>query len=80
MLLDTLAHALASEKQFDKAIETEKRALALAPDAHDIRLALAKLYIRSGDKAAARAELDRLAKLEDKFAAQPEVGRLLQTL
>jgi len=80
ILLDTLAHALASEKQFDKAIETEKRALVLAPDAHDIRLALAKLYIRSGDKAAARAELDRLAKLEGKFAAQQEVGRLLQTL
>ena len=80
VLLDTLAHALASEKQFDKAIETEKRALVLAPDAHDLRLALAKLYIRSGDKAAARAELDRLAKLEGKFAAQQEVGRLLQTL
>ncbi len=80
VLLDTLAHAQASEKQFAKAIETEKRALSLAPDAHSLRLALAKFYISAGDKTSARAELDRLARLEGKFAAQQEVGRLLQTL
>lgn len=79
-LLDTLAFALASEKQFAKAIEVEKKALALAPEAHGLRLSLAKIYIQAGDKVAARAELDRLSKLDENFSGKLEVSRLLATL
>ena len=78
--LDTLASALRSEKQLVKAIETEKKALELAPDAHMFRLALSKMYIQSGDKASARAELDKLSKVEGKAVDQVEVRRLLATL
>ena len=80
VILDTLAFALVSEKQVAKAIEVQKRALALAPDAYGMRLSLAKMYIQAGDKAAARAELDKLSKLDEKFAGQAEVIRLLATL
>ena len=78
--LDTLAAALHSEKQLAKAIETEKKALELAPDAHTFRLSLIKMYIQSGDKASARAELDKLSKVEGKAVDQAEVRRLLATL
>lgn len=80
LVMDTLAASLAAQKQFAQAIEVQKKALAIAPEAHPLRLALAKLYIQAGDKAAARAELDRLARLEGKFPAQSEVSRLLATL
>lgn len=79
-VLDTLAAALASENQLAKAVEVQKKAVALAPEALPLRLSLAKLYLQAGDKAAARVELDRLAKLDGKFAEQTEAVRLLQTL
>ena len=80
VFLDTLASALRSEKQLAKAIETEKQALTLAPDAHGFRLSLIKMYIQSGDKASARAELDKLSKVGGKLVDQAEVSRLLATL
>jgi len=45
-----------------------------------LRLNLARLLLQSGDKSAARTELKTLEKLGDKFPAQAEVGRLMQTL
>jgi len=81
MLLDTLAIALVSEKQLTKAIEVEKKAVKLAPETFGLRLTLAKMYIQAGDKPSARAELDALKKLDEKFASgQAEVNRLLKTL
>lgn len=78
--MDTLATLFADDGQIAKALELEKKAVALAPDFHLFRLNLAKLYLKSGDKALARAELERLTKLGDKFAGQAEVGELLKTL
>ena len=80
--MDTLALALASEKQFEKALDIQKQALALAvPPADQImRLNLAKLYLQAGNKAAARTELEALAKLGSSFSAQPEVSRLLKSI
>jgi hypothetical protein len=43
-------------------------------------LRLAKLYIKAGDKTRARAELDSLSRLGDKFSGQAEVSALLKTL
>jgi putative PEP-CTERM system TPR-repeat lipoprotein len=79
-LVDTLSTALEADNQLPKAIEAQKRAVALEPKDPSLTLRLAKLYIKSGDKALARAELDGLVKLGDKFAGQAEVATLLKSL
>jgi len=79
-LMDTLASALAAAGQLPKAIDVQKRALERAPDDAAMRLNLAKLYIKTGDKSKARTELEQLGKLGDKFPGQPEVTDLLKTL
>ena len=79
-LLDTLAQAQASENLLKDAIETQQRAVVLAPDAHELRLRLAQLLLQAGEKARAKAELDRLAALGDQFAQQAEVAVLRSTL
>lgn len=78
--LDTLATILSDAGQAGKALELEKKALAIAPEHPVFRLNLAKLYIKTGDKAQARVELDRLTKLGDAFARQAEVTELLKSL
>jgi hypothetical protein len=45
-----------------------------------MRLALAKLLLQAGEKAKAKAELDRLAALGAGFKQQDEVARLLKSL
>ena len=79
-LMDTLATALASEKQIDRALEVQKKALALAPTNPVLKLNLARLYIEAGNKSAARAELETIVKLGDNFVGQAEVGRLIKAL
>jgi len=78
--MDTMATILADAGQLDKALELEKKAVALAPDNDSLRLELAKLHLKAGDKKLAKIELDRLAKRGDKFAGQAEVGELLKAL
>jgi predicted Zn-dependent protease len=79
-LLDTLATALEADNQLPKAIEVQKRAIALAPKDGTLTLRLAQLFIKQGDKPRARAELESLAKQGDKFPAQAEVAALLKSL
>ncbi len=79
-LLDTLALTLEVDKQLPKAIEAQTRAIKLEPGDPGLVLRLAKLYIKSGDKARAKAELEALAKLGDKFTGQAEVASLMKTL
>jgi cellulose synthase operon protein C len=79
-LLDTLALALEADKQLPKAIEVQRRAIALGPNEPGLVLRLAQLYIQQGDKSRARAELESLAKLGEKFAGQDEVAKLLKGL
>ena len=79
-LLDTLATALGSENKLPKAIEVQKSAIARSPSDPGLKLGLAKLLIKSGDKAYARSELEDLAKLGDKFKGQAEVASLLKSL
>ena len=56
------------------------RARGLTPDAPVLRLNLAKLYLKKGDAAAARNELQTLTALGSKFGKQDEVARLLKGL
>jgi Flp pilus assembly protein TadD len=79
-LLDTLATALAADNQLPKALEAQKKAVAAAPKDPGMRLGLARLYVKTGDKGQARAELLDLAKLGDKFPAQAEVGELMKAV
>jgi predicted Zn-dependent protease len=79
-IMDTLALALSEDKQIAKALEIQKKALALQPENPALRLNLAKLYIKSGDKLLARAELDQLTKLGDTFAGKSEVADILKSL
>lgn len=78
--LDTLALALAENSQIDKAIEMQKRALALKPEVPMLRLTYAKLLLRSGQQAVARTELETLAKLGTTFSSHAEVSRQLQLI
>ena len=79
-LMDTLALAYAAENKLPKAIETQKLAISRTPNDPGLKLTLAKLLIKSGDKAYARAELEDLAKLGEKFREQAEVASLLKSL
>ena len=78
--MDTLSMILADTNQLPRAIEVQKKAVELLPDNAAFRLNLARMYVKAGDKANARTELDRLAKLGDKFPAQAEVAQLLKAL
>jgi len=80
VLMDTLAGALAAEEQTARAIQVQKQAIAKAPDDLGLRLNLARIYVKAGDRQLARAELEPLVKLGDKFPAAREVASLMQQL
>lgn len=79
-LLDTLATALAAEKNVSKAIEMQKRAIILSPQDGSLKLNLARHYIQNGEKPQAKAELEALAAMGSQFSGQAEVATLLKTL
>lgn len=79
-MLDTLAGALAAENNIKRAIEVQQQAVSLNREDQNLRLQLARLFVKAGEKAQARAELEDLARLGDKFQAHREVADLLQTL
>ncbi|PTT93057.1 PEP-CTERM system TPR-repeat protein PrsT [Pelomonas sp. HMWF004] len=79
-LRDTYATVLANEKDFSKAISTQRQLISDQPEQPSYRLNLAQILIQSGDKPAAKAELEGLAKLGKKFPQQAEVEALLKTL
>lgn len=76
--MDTLASVLAADKQFDRAIETQKKVVAMQPQQPFWRLNLAKILIQAGRRVEAESELKELEKLGDKFPAHAEVKALLQ--
>jgi len=78
--LDTKALALAARNDLKQAIEVQKQAVALAPELPILRLHLARLAIKSGEKELAKGELDRLAYLGEKFSGQAEVIKMLGSL
>jgi len=78
--MDTLAMLLADKSQFTRAIELQNKALGLQPENAEMRLNLARIYLKSGDKTQAKSQLETLAKLGDRFPRQPEVAELLKTL
>ena len=77
-IVDTVAAALAADKQFDKAAERQRRAVDLAPGEPAYRLKLARYLIAANDRAAAKLQLEQLSALGDKFQDQAAVKALLQ--
>lgn len=77
--MDTLAVALAANKQFDRAIEMQKKVIAMDKDP-GWRLGLARLYIDAGQRTQARTELDALAQMGKDFKRQEEVQKLMREL
>ncbi len=77
---DTLSMALASENQLPAALQNQKQAVELAPNAPDLRLNLARLAMKSGDFPLARTQLDKLSALGKTYPAQTEVWKLRQQL
>ena len=78
--MDTLAMLLAENKEYARAIDLQLKALELQPASAGLRLNLAKIYVKAGDNARAKTELDTLAKLGEKFPAQAEVATMLKSL
>jgi len=79
-ILDTWAMMLAAEKNFSKALEIQKRAVQLQPDAALFKFNLAQIQIQAGDKAGAKANLQALKQMGNSFNRQAEVDKMLRTL
>lgn len=79
--LDTLSQTLAADKQWGRAIEAQRKVIALVPAAPlMLKLKLAKLLLQAGNKAEAQVELKALQALGGKFDRQAEVDELLKQL
>lgn len=76
--MDTLAMLLSSKGDHIKALELQNKALALQPENPVLKLNLAKIYLKSGQKDLAKKELNDLVRLGEKFPAQAEVSALLK--
>jgi putative PEP-CTERM system TPR-repeat lipoprotein len=78
--MDTLAMLLSAKGESARALDLQKKAVALQPNVPLFKLNLAKIQVAAGDKDAARGTLNELSALGDKFAGQPEVERLKKGL
>ena len=78
--MDTWAMLLSEAGQHEKAIELQKKALALQPQAALLKLNMAKIYLQAGQKDAARPLLDEIQALGDKFSGKEEAARLRSAL
>jgi Flp pilus assembly protein TadD len=79
-MIDTLAMAMAAERQLDGALTLQKQAVELAPDDNGLRLNLARIALQAGDKALARKELERLQALGPTLPYRSEVATLIKAL
>ncbi|WP_263573919.1 XrtA/PEP-CTERM system TPR-repeat protein PrsT [Roseateles oligotrophus] len=78
--MDTWAQALAEDKQFAKAVEVQAQAIKVQPDNPLLKLSLARIYLKAGNKSMAKAQLDQLTALGDRFAGKTQVDELRKSL
>jgi predicted Zn-dependent protease len=76
--IDTLAWALADEGELKRAVEIQSAAVAKAGHVPQLRLTLAKLYLKNNETGKARAELEKLKALGTDFPGHAEVDQLLK--
>lgn len=79
-ILDTLATIQAASGKLPEAVKSQQQAVAAAPLDHRLQLTLARYLIRAGKRGEARDQLDALARLGERFAAQDEVRKLRASL
>jgi putative PEP-CTERM system TPR-repeat lipoprotein len=77
---DTLGVQLIAGNNVKGGIEVLEKAAKAAPNAPDIRFHLAQGYLKAGDKAKARGEIERALAINEKFSEHVEARNLLQQL
>ena len=80
LFMDTLAVILSVKGEHEKAIALQRQAVERLPANQGLKLNLAKIYLAAGDKARARAELETLAKLDQRDPVRAEAQALLATM
>ncbi len=78
--MDTWAMLLSAKGDSTRALDLQKKVVALQPSVPLFKLNLAKIHIQVGNKDAARTLLAEISALGDKFAGQAEVDKLKQGL
>ena len=76
-ILDTYGMLLVEKGETARGVEMLQRAVALAPNAGQIRLNLASALVKSGQKEAAKKELDAVVKLGGKYAGEAEAAKVV---
>jgi putative PEP-CTERM system TPR-repeat lipoprotein len=79
-VMDTLGVILIETGELERGLELLDRATDVAPNAHGVRMRLAKALINAGRKEAARKELQVLVKLDSRLPIQKEAAALLAGL
>ena len=79
-VVDTHGWILVQRGDTKQGIDMLRRAINLAPQDQDIRLHLAKALLKSGDKAAAKSELETLVVQTDASPARSEAQQMLKAL
>jgi putative PEP-CTERM system TPR-repeat lipoprotein len=79
-VMDTLAWILVGRGDAARAVPMLQKARTLAPKARDIRYHLAAALAKTGERAAAKKELEALAAGDMRFAQGEEARRLLEQL
>ena len=77
---DTLGWMLVEQGNPTRGLELLQKAAAAAPKSPEIRYHLAQAWVKTGDKAKARNELERLLSGDEKFPQQTEAMALLKEL
>lgn len=79
-IADTYGSLLVGKGDVERGLEVLRKANSLAPRNPVIKLNLAKALIKAGKSPDAKKELDELAALGDRFAANKEVKELLESI
>jgi putative PEP-CTERM system TPR-repeat lipoprotein len=80
VVMDTLGWILVEQGDSARGLSILQKANALAPQARDIRYHMAMGFYKTGDKAAARKELESLVSGNMKFAQAEDARTLLKQL
>jgi len=78
--MDTLGWLLINQGAYARSIELLQKANQLAPDIPDIQYHLAVALAKSGNKALARRELERLLASGKKFSQADDARKMLSEL
>jgi putative PEP-CTERM system TPR-repeat lipoprotein len=77
---DTLGWILVEQGDTARGLELLQKASAAAPRVPEIRYHLALAWVKAGDKAKARSELQQLVETNAKFGEQAQAAKLLAEL